>query len=186
MGSVGCKCSCIQSRIACSSRYAASAIHGLRRVPHPCKGTSEKSASADKSENIFESQNLQNSIFMIAMTNHVAESNRVRQRMSRWLLPVVFVGMVSTAGCLNPQFTRFPAWYNQFPAAENAAYSRQDPFPDPDIGPSTDSSPRGYERPRSSARQAAEQRLLQGVPVGPESVPPGVPQGNRNNDQAVY
>ncbi len=99
---------------------------------------------------------------------------------------VVGVSAISLCGCVSPQFMRYPTWNTQFPAAENAAYSRQGPFPDPDIGPSTDSSPRGYDRPRSSARQAAEQRLLQGVPVGPESVPPGVPQGSRNNSQAVY
>jgi hypothetical protein len=123
---------------------------------------------------------------MTVTVKHQSAPNRVRYRTSAWFLHAAIVGMVSLVGCMNPQFTRFPTWYNQFPAAENAAYSRQDPFPDPDIGPSTDSSPRGYERPRSSARQAAEQRLLQGLPVGPESVPPGVPQGSRNNDQAVY
>jgi hypothetical protein len=95
-------------------------------------------------------------------------------------------GLLSNSGCMNPNFVRYPTWNTSFPAAENAAYSRQDPFPDPDIGPNTDSSPRGYERPRSTARQAAEQRLWQGLPVGPESVPPGAPQGRRNNDQAVY
>lgn len=92
------------------------------------------------------------------------------------------VGMLSSSGCMNPDFVRYPTWNTSFPAAENAAYGRQDPFPDPDIGPSTDSSPRGYERPRSTARQAAEQRLLQGLPVGPESVPSGAPQGRRNNE----
>ena len=183
---MGGQCACIQSRISCGSQNAATAIRGLRRVPHPCKGTAEKSAREDVSEINPECQNKQNTIFMNATTNHNAESNRLRNRTSAWFLHVVSVGVVSITGCLNPQNTRFPSWYSQFPAAENAAYSRQDPFPDPDIGPSTDSSPRGYERPRSTARQAAEQRLLQGVPVGPESVPPGVPQGSRNNDQAVY
>lgn len=102
------------------------------------------------------------------------------------ILFVVAVGVMGINGCMNPEFTRFPTWHNQFPSAENTAYSRQPPFPSPDIGPSTDSTPRGYDRPRSSARQAAEQRLLQGLPVGPENVPPGVPQGSRNNSQAVY
>ncbi|MCA9201848.1 MAG: hypothetical protein KDA59_02315 [Planctomycetales bacterium] len=73
-----------------------------------------------------------------------------------------------------------------FPLAENMAYQRQDPFPDPDIGPSLHSSPRGYDRPRSEARRAAEQRLFQGIPVGPESVPPGPPQGGLRRPQAVY
>lgn len=95
-------------------------------------------------------------------------------------------GLLSNNGCMNPDFVRYPTWNTSFPAAENSAYGRQGPFPDPDIGPRTDSSPRGYERPRSTARQAAEQRLLQGLPVGPESVPSGAPQGRRNNDQAVY
>jgi|GEM_PF-699401 len=186
MGSVGGKCPRIQSRISCGPQDAATAIRGLRRVPHPCNGTAEKSARRNVSENIPESQNNQNTIFMNVTTNHKSESNRLRYRTSAWFLQFVTVGLVSISGCLNPQYTRFPSWYSQFPAAENAAYSRQDPFPDPDIGPSTDSSPRGYERPRSTARQAAEQRMLQGLPVGPESVPPGVPQGSRNNDQAVY
>ena len=125
------------------------------------------------------------------MSMNVAEKykpvpDRVRYRtLARYLL-VMSAVLTNVVGCMNPQFMRFPSWYTQFPAAENAAYSRQDPFPDPDIGPSTDSSPRGYERPRSIARQAAEQRLLQGVPVGPENVPPGVPQGSRNNSSAVY
>jgi hypothetical protein len=90
-----------------------------------------------------------------------------------------------SSGCMNPQFTRFPTWGTWFPSAENAAYDRQDPFPDPDIGPSLDSTPRGYERPRTEARRAAEQRMLQGLPVGPESMPRGIPQGTRNDDRAV-
>lgn len=72
------------------------------------------------------------------------------------------------------------------PQAENTAYQRQDPFPDPQIGPSTESTPRGYDRPRSEARQAAEQRLLQGLPVGPEMVPPGPPRSGLRRPAAVY
>lgn len=94
--------------------------------------------------------------------------------------------LVACSGCMNAQNTRFPSWFAYFPSAENAAYQQQDPFPDPDIGPSLDSSPRGYERPRSEQRRAAEQRLFQGVPVGPENVPPGVPQGGLSRSRAVY
>ena len=94
--------------------------------------------------------------------------------------------LVACSGCMNAQNTRFPSWFAYFPGAENAAYQQQDPFPDPDIGPSLDSSPRGYERPRSEQRRAAEQRLFQGVPVGPENVPPGVPQGGLSRSRAVY
>ncbi|MFN9720155.1 MAG: hypothetical protein ACK58L_15765 [Planctomycetota bacterium] len=86
---------------------------------------------------------------------------------------------------MNSQKTRFPTWQAWFPAAENEAYERQSPFPDPDLGPDTETTPRGYDRPRSVDRRAAEQRLLQGVPVGPEAVPRGVPQGRRDYNQVV-
>ena len=99
------------------------------------------------------------------------------------LTAVILLVMIS--GCMNPQFTRFPTWSTSFPSAENAAFERQDPFPEPNFGPSTDSTPRGYDRPRSLPRQAAEQRLLQGVPVGPESVPAGVPRGGFNTSKVV-
>lgn len=100
----------------------------------------------------------------------------------------MLLGMLTllNVGCLNPQTTRFPSWYAWFPAAENEAYEGQYPFSDPDIGPSTDANPRGYERPRSTARRAAEQRVFQGIPVGPESVPAGVPQGGANSKRSVF
>ncbi len=94
--------------------------------------------------------------------------------------------VTSATGCINAQNTRFPSLYTWMPSAENAAYERQDPFPDPDIGPSMDSTPRGYERPRSESRRAAEQRMFQGLPVGPENARPGVPQGGQRNDRAIY
>ena len=93
---------------------------------------------------------------------------------------------LACTGCFNAQNTRFPSLYTWMPNAENEAYERQDPFPDPDIGPSTDSTPRGYDRPRSESRRAAEQRMFQGLPVGPENVRPGVPQGGLKSDRAVY
>ena len=120
-------------------------------------------------------------------------------RLQFWRSPQFFCGgkavvqvavsallLVTTSGCMSAQNTRFPSWYSWYPGAENEAYERQDPFPDPDIGPSLDSSPRGYDRPRSEARRAAEQRMFQGVPVGPESVRPGVPQGGLRKNRAVY
>ena len=184
MGSVGGQCSCIQGRISwgCYLRQRP-----CFAVLQPCKVPAVRSTKKNESEFMPpKCQNEQNPIFIMTTTSRTSASNRVRERTSVWFVHALIVGLLSIAGCLNPQFTRFPSCSKQFPAAENAAYSRQDPFPDPDIGPSTDSSPRGYERPRSTARQAAEQRLLQGVPVGPSSGPPGVPQGSRNNDQAVY
>lgn len=94
--------------------------------------------------------------------------------------------VVGLSGCMNPDFVRYPTAMTAFPLAENIAYQRQDPFPDPDIGPSLGSTPRGYERPRSPARRAAEQRLFQGIPVGPEFVPPGAPRGGLSRPQAIY
>lgn len=94
--------------------------------------------------------------------------------------------MFVICGCMNAQNTRFPSLYTWFPAAENEAFERTDPFPDPDIGPSMDSTPRGYDRPRSESRKAAEQRMFQGLPVGPEYVRPGVPQGGLRTDRVVH
>ena len=91
-----------------------------------------------------------------------------------------------TSGCVDMRYVRTPNIYASFPAAENQAYQRTDPFPDPDIGPSLHASPRGYDRPRSSARKAAELRILRGLQMGPEGVPPGVPQGGQNSSRAVY
>lgn len=94
--------------------------------------------------------------------------------------------LLSVMGCVGPEFARYPTAMTLFPHAENMAYQRQDPFPDPDIGPSTDSTPRGYDRPRSEPRKAAEQKLMQGLPVGPEAVPPGPPQSGLQRPRAVY
>jgi hypothetical protein len=98
---------------------------------------------------------------------------------------VAMLLMIFSSGCMNPNFVRYPTWTTSFPHAENMAYQQQDPFPDPDIGPSTGSSPRGYERPRSLPRRAAEQRLFQGMPAGPESVAPGAPLGGLQRPRAI-
>jgi hypothetical protein len=100
-------------------------------------------------------------------------------------LLAVGIVMMLISGCMNAQNTRFPSLYTWYPSAENDAYERTDPFPDPDIGPSLHSTPRGYERPRSESRKAAEQRIFQGLPVGPEYVRPGVPQGGLGSDSVV-
>ena len=108
---------------------------------------------------------------------------RLRRQLSRL---GAGAAMVVMCGCMNAQNTRFPSLYTWFPAAENEAFERTDPFPDPDIGPSMDSTPRGYDRPRSESRKAAEQRMFQGLPVGPEHVRPGVPQGGLRTDRVVH
>lgn len=127
-------------------------------------------------------------------SNTVQGARSVRSRCGQQVAPgqsapctmwVALSLVVLVSGCMSPQHTRFPTWFTWFPSAENAAYDRQHPFPDPDIGPSLDSTPRGYERPRTAPRKAAEQRLFQGLPVGPESVPPGVSRGGSGNSDAV-
>jgi hypothetical protein len=112
-------------------------------------------------------------------------SGQLRLRRQLSLLGAAAAMMVM-GGCMNAQNTRFPSLYTWFPAAENEAYERTDPFPDPDIGPSLHSTPRGYDRPRSESRKAAEQRMFQGLPVGPEYVRPGVPQGGLRTDRVVH
>jgi len=84
---------------------------------------------------------------------------------------LLLVLLFAIPGCLNPQFTRLPTWQTWSRSAENQAYERHYPFPDPDIGPATDGNPRGYDRPRTATRRAAEQRVFQGIPAGPESKP---------------
>jgi hypothetical protein len=74
-------------------------------------------------------------------------------------------------GCLNPAFTRLPTWQVWSRSAETEAYEQHYPFPDPDTGPSTEGNPRDYDRPRAAVRRAAEQRIFQGIPAGPESKP---------------
>jgi hypothetical protein len=119
--------------------------------------------------------------------SHQSHSGSGRIRFARQLSMLsVSAAMIVMCGCMNSQNTRFPSWYTWFPAAENEAYERTDPFPDPDIGPSLHSTPRGYDRPRSESRKAAEQRMFQGLPVGPEYVRPGVPQGGLRSDRVVH
>ncbi|MBL8815628.1 MAG: hypothetical protein JNL58_06335 [Planctomyces sp.] len=97
-----------------------------------------------------------------------------------------YVLLFGICGCMNPENTRMPQCMSYFPQAENRAFQRQNPFSDPDIGPSTDFAPRGYDRPRSEAQRAAEERTLRGLPVGPESINPGLPTGSRSHSRSVY
>jgi len=90
------------------------------------------------------------------------------------------------SGCVNPMFTRLPSYWTYHPTSEARAYEQQDPFPDPDIGPEVSSRPRGFDRPRTAPRKAAEQRLLYGTPYAPENIPPGYPQGGLQRPAAVY
>lgn len=113
-------------------------------------------------------------------------SERVVEDRGRRVIRFLIGTMLAIPGCINSENTRMPQCMSYFPAAENRAFQRQNPFSDPDIGPSTDFAPRGYDRPRSEAQRAAEERTLRGLPVGPESVNPGLPTGSRSRSRSVY
>lgn len=68
--------------------------------------------------------------------------------------------------------TRLPVLFPDNPRSEHRSWQRVDPFPDPDIGPDTGFRPPDFSRPRTIPRKAAEQRLLQGLPVAPQPVAP--------------
>ncbi|MFM8474923.1 MAG: hypothetical protein ACKOEO_03895 [Planctomycetaceae bacterium] len=91
-----------------------------------------------------------------------------RAKFVRGLLSLL---LCCVTGCLHPEFTRLPTLQTWSRSAELQAYEQRYPFPDPDIGPSTETNPRGYDRPRTATRRAAEQRVFQGIPSGPESKP---------------
>lgn len=71
------------------------------------------------------------------------------------------------------------------PRSEAIAFEQQDPFPNPDIAPSTGVRPLGFDRPRTQPRKAAEQRIFHGIQSGPEYAPPGEPQGGLRRPQAA-
>ena len=85
--------------------------------------------------------------------------------------PVAAAAVLSffSGGCLNPGLTRMPQCLSAHPLQETRALEQHYPFSEPELGPASESVPRGFDRPRSSARRAAEQRVFQGLPAGPES-----------------
>lgn len=95
------------------------------------------------------------------------------------------LGATIFAGCFSPNHARLPIMQPAHPQSEAQAFQQQDPFPDPDIGPDIMSRPLDYIRPRTESRRAAEQRLFQGTPSGPEYSPPGYPRGGLNRPNAV-
>ncbi len=80
--------------------------------------------------------------------------------------------LLALAGCITPQNTRFPSFFRPHPMAERASYERSDPLFDPAIGPSLGARPRDFRAPRTIERRAAQNRLLQGMPYEPETIPP--------------
>lgn len=106
----------------------------------------------------------------------------MNRRATICLLMIAF----TTTGCLDPRFTRLPTIYPQHPVAANQAIQRFDPFPDPNIGGEMSVRPRAYLTPRTESRQAAEQRMLNGLRAAPESIPPYYPPSASRYSDAVH
>jgi len=85
----------------------------------------------------------------------------------------------AAAGCITLANTRFPTFWRAHPLSERQAWQRNDPLPDPNIGPAMEARPREFQIPRTLERRAAEQRIFRGLPVAPERIPPRMSQGNR-------
>ncbi len=98
----------------------------------------------------------------------------MRIRIFCWCLSVC---LLVAAGCLSPYNTRFPSLLYGSPSAERKSFEVHDPLPSVSEGPDTHVRPRGFEAPRSEARQAAEsaQRRQLGVPA-PEFQQPVAPE----------
>ena len=86
---------------------------------------------------------------------------------------VVVAACLFCSGCLNPNYARLPQCLAAQPSQESRAWEHHYPFSEPDLGPASESVPRGFDRPRSGPRRAAEQRVFQGLAAGPESQPAG-------------
>lgn len=140
-------------------------------------------------ENQLESASVIESSFVPSRHMQSKFGIRVSRRHQYVHVGMIRVGLLSfvfCAGCLSPAHTRLPVLWDANPQMERQAFQQTDPFPDPDLGPDTHSRPPAYTRPRSESRRAAEQRLLQGLPTGPEGIPHGDPHGGLNRPAAVY
>ena len=98
----------------------------------------------------------------------------------RKIWPAALIGL---AGCLNPATTRLPTCGQAPPAVERQSLGHFDPFPDPNLGPDTDSRPPSFAQPREPQRQALEGQLLRGAPAG--AVPPGYTNGAYRDGDVV-
>ncbi|MEP3478744.1 MAG: hypothetical protein ABJZ55_05810 [Fuerstiella sp.] len=101
------------------------------------------------------------------------------------MLVCVAVISLASCGCINPMTTRLPSFYASNPQLENLEFQQQDPYPDPNIAPDGGSRPPDFQRPRTPSRQAAEQRLFQGLRQLPQSVPRGAPLTGQRHSSSV-
>lgn len=100
-----------------------------------------------------------------------------------WILFATAAAIAS--GCFNLRTTALPTPLVHHPQTERKSYERHDPFPAQDLGPATQTRPRGFGAPRNAARQAAEQRILKGLPSHSSAPSPGSPRSPTQYPQAV-
>ena len=92
---------------------------------------------------------------------------------------------LAAAGCINPRTTELPTLRpSRPPAAERRSLERFDPFPDPTLGPETETRPESFQRGREPQRRAQENQHFQGAaPAGP--VAPGYSSGAYRDGDVV-
>ncbi|MEZ6048451.1 MAG: hypothetical protein R3C11_23335 [Planctomycetaceae bacterium] len=96
----------------------------------------------------------------------------------------ILIGIcLSASGCMNPNM-RWPNLNIPNVLAERRIMERNDPFPDEDIAPETYLRPRSFIDQRTEERQAAEQRMFEGVIPG-QSLGPRAPSTTWRNSQVV-
>ncbi|MFN5535619.1 MAG: hypothetical protein ACK5EN_09075 [Planctomyces sp.] len=105
--------------------------------------------------------------------SHLENSEVPRLCSAVWRVTAVVAVCLGCGGCLNPNFARLPQCLAAQPSQETRAWEHHYPFSEPDLGPASESVPRGFDRPRWGPRRAAEQRVFQGLPAGPEAQPAG-------------
>jgi hypothetical protein len=92
--------------------------------------------------------------------------------------------LAGLAGCPNPMTTRLPTLAPAPNAAERQSQGHFDPYPDPNLGPETNTRPRDFQMPRTQQRQASEGRMFQGAPPA-GSAAPGFSTGAYREDGEV-
>jgi hypothetical protein len=82
---------------------------------------------------------------------------------------LLLVLILLCCGCATPWTTRLPTLAFGSPRAEKRAYERHDPFPVEELGPDTQTRPRGFIEPRTEERKAMESQINN---LQPESASP--------------
>lgn len=93
--------------------------------------------------------------------------------------------LLLNVGCINPETTRLPSFYPSNTQLDGLEFQQQDPYLDPFIGPDGGTRPPDFQRPRNPARQAAEQRLFQGLRQLPQSAPHAAPLTGQRHPNAI-